>query len=538
MQQDTNDTNLIQATQLKDEFVVETSFQSIQEFSMLFSKSATVKCIPYIVKHRNSKYICFGCKETTCNFKVNARFNPSKNLCIVTQMNPFHSCMGIYSRAKISEISTLALKSSLIDDMTPKNLISVIRREYGQEVKYITAQKALSSYKVKNSIVLKDSYGFLNGLISTFNIEMTQSILELDNNNTFKRYFMTWNATKKFYGLSRKIITVDGTFLSGPNKGTLLIAVAQDGKDQLVLLAFAIVESENLDSWSFFIRNLNIHFNINFSNHLLISDRDHGLILSIRNILPNIVRRVCVRHLSKNLKNSFRDSRLHDCFWKAVYTYENSNFDSIMDVMKNLNLDYYNTCINADITSWTYSKCSVLCYGINTSNNAESMNSALKPFVSYDITNLIISINNYNMKKFNERRNERFNFTIFPKIISKIDSNVAMGRILSVEQSNNNLYLVEGKYLINFSQRKCSCNYAFEFGIPCQHFCAVINHLRLDPYIFVEYYFNVNNYNNSYSETILPLSSYNLPRDNLNPPIERRSRGRPRILRYRSVTEN
>ncbi|KAF7685084.1 hypothetical protein CDIK_4167, partial [Cucumispora dikerogammari] len=145
------------------------------------------------------------------------------------------------------------------------------------------------------------------------------------------------------------------------------------------------------------------------------------------------------------------------------------------------------------------------CYGINTSNNAEYMNSVLKPFVSYDITNLIISSNNYNMKKFNERRNETFNFTFFLKFVSKIDSNVAMGRILSIEQSNNNLYLVEEKYLTNFSQRKCSCNYAFEFGILCHHFCAVINHLKLDPHMFVKNYFNVNSYNNFYTKTILPL---------------------------------
>ncbi|KAF7685942.1 hypothetical protein CDIK_3309 [Cucumispora dikerogammari] len=113
------------------------------------------------------------------------------------------------------------------------------------------------------------------------------------------------------------------------------------------------------------------------------------------------------------------------------------------------------------------------------------MNLALKPFVSYDITNLIISINNYKIKKRNEKRNETFNFTIFPRFISKVDSNVSMERILSVEQSNNNFYLVEGKYLINFSQRKCSCNYAFKFGISCQHFCVVINHLRL-------YHFTLN----------------------------------------------
>ncbi|KAF7688379.1 hypothetical protein CDIK_2934 [Cucumispora dikerogammari] len=122
MQQDTNDNNSIQATQLKNEFVVDSSFQTIEKFSMLFSKSATVKCIPYIVKHRNSKYICFGCKKTICNFKVNARFNLGRNIGIVTQMNPFHLCMRIYLRSKLSEISTFVFKSSLIDDITPKAL--------------------------------------------------------------------------------------------------------------------------------------------------------------------------------------------------------------------------------------------------------------------------------------------------------------------------------------------------------------------------------------------------------------------------------
>ncbi|KAF7691523.1 hypothetical protein CDIK_2538 [Cucumispora dikerogammari] len=75
-------------------------------------------------------------------------------------------------------------------NITLKKLISVIRRKYCQKVKYITAQKALSSYKIKSSIVLKNSYGFLNGLIFSFKTKMRQLILELDNDNTFKKYFM------------------------------------------------------------------------------------------------------------------------------------------------------------------------------------------------------------------------------------------------------------------------------------------------------------------------------------------------------------
>ena len=41
---------------------------------------------------------------------------------------------------------------------------------------------------------------------------------------------------------------MDGTFLMGRYKGTILIAMAADVNDQLLLEAFAIVESENTSS--------------------------------------------------------------------------------------------------------------------------------------------------------------------------------------------------------------------------------------------------------------------------------------------------
>jgi hypothetical protein len=102
----------------------------------------------------------------------------------------------------------------------------------------------------------------------------------------FKRFFMTWKASKTFYNYNRKIITVDVTVLVSPNKGTLLTAVAQDEKNQLVLIAYAIVESENTDSWKFFLNNLESHFQINNSNAILMSDRDLGLVSALLQQLP------------------------------------------------------------------------------------------------------------------------------------------------------------------------------------------------------------------------------------------------------------
>ena len=48
----------------------------------------------------------------------------------------------------------------------------------------------------------------------------------------------------------RPVICVDGTFLTGKYKGQILTAIGQDGQNQVVPLAFAFVESENIESWT------------------------------------------------------------------------------------------------------------------------------------------------------------------------------------------------------------------------------------------------------------------------------------------------
>jgi hypothetical protein len=51
----------------------------------------------------------------------------------------------------------------------------------------------------------------------------------------------------------RLIISVDGTFLTGKYKGTLMIAIGITVENQLLSLAFALVEGENNESWKWFL---------------------------------------------------------------------------------------------------------------------------------------------------------------------------------------------------------------------------------------------------------------------------------------------
>jgi hypothetical protein len=51
----------------------------------------------------------------------------------------------------------------------------------------------------------------------------------------------------------RHIISVDDTFLTGKYKSTLMVVVAMTAKNHLLPLAFAQIDGENNESWSWFL---------------------------------------------------------------------------------------------------------------------------------------------------------------------------------------------------------------------------------------------------------------------------------------------
>ncbi len=186
--------------------------------------------------------------------------------------------------------------------------------------------------------------------------------------------FFSWEACKHFFLLSRKIITVDGAFLSGHNKGTLLTAVVQDGKEQILLLGYAIVESENLDNW-FFLNHLKPHFNLNHSGVIILFDRDRSLISAAESRLPLSIKGHCVRHLKANLQSRSRNKILIDKFWTMAYTYGIADYNRIFNEILSINAE---AILSSDLNTREHSKFLIKRFGKNTSNAAESMNSLIK----------------------------------------------------------------------------------------------------------------------------------------------------------------
>lgn len=85
---------------------------------------------------------------------------------------------------------------------------------------------------------------------------MIKTILGL-NGPVFQRMYNCFNACKTaFVTTCRPLIGLDGCFLKGVYGGQLLSAVGKDGNNQMIPIAFAIVEAETKDSWTWFLNLL------------------------------------------------------------------------------------------------------------------------------------------------------------------------------------------------------------------------------------------------------------------------------------------
>nr|KYP45817.1 hypothetical protein KK1_032635 [Cajanus cajan] len=72
----------------------------------------------------------------------------------------------------------------------------------------------------------------------------------------FKRLVWTFKPCINDFSLCKPIVQVDGIFLNDKYKGTLLVAVAYDRCNNIILIAFSVVKGETSDAWFFFLKNL------------------------------------------------------------------------------------------------------------------------------------------------------------------------------------------------------------------------------------------------------------------------------------------
>ncbi|GJS11059.1 transposase, MuDR, MULE transposase domain protein [Tanacetum coccineum] len=100
--------------------------------------------------------------------------------------------------------------------------------------------------------------------------------------------------------LSTHGLMIDVAHLKGLYKGTSMVAVAMDGNNQIVPIAFGICKGDTGPCWSWWILVLKECIDDNL-NLLFISDRHHAIAMAVENEFPLAFHAVYCRHLMQNL---------------------------------------------------------------------------------------------------------------------------------------------------------------------------------------------------------------------------------------------
>ncbi|XP_051191012.1 uncharacterized protein [Lolium perenne] len=198
---------------------------------------------------------------------------------------------------------------------TIKGVIDLVKELFGYKVKYGKAWKAKqAAFKILYGD-WEEAYNRLPRLLGAMAARNpgTYHVVEAIGSKTrivngesvrvFGRAFWAFGPSIRAFKHCRPVMAVDGTFLTGRFRGTLLVAIGHDAGDQLLPLAFALVTAENNDNWEWFMHLVRTKVIEPNKEVCIISDRHQGILNAVEKEIPGCARvhhRWCMRHFCSN----------------------------------------------------------------------------------------------------------------------------------------------------------------------------------------------------------------------------------------------
>ncbi|XP_058787313.1 uncharacterized protein LOC131661723 [Vicia villosa] len=237
-------------------------FASKEECVFAIAQYHIKHSLDYEVYKSDSKRYIVKCKNEDCTFRCRGTLGKKSGTWMITKVSGQHTCSSVAitqdHRKLNSNIISDSIKRLIQEDasLKVKHIIAHICEKFNYTISYKKAWIAKNKAIASTYGNWETSYNDLPQWLLNFPF----SILGLPA------------MCIKGFAYCKPVVQVDGTWLYGIYKGTLLLAVAQDGNRNIFPIAFALVEGETGDAWSFFLRNLRMHVTPQ-PNICLISDR-------------------------------------------------------------------------------------------------------------------------------------------------------------------------------------------------------------------------------------------------------------------------
>ncbi|KAL0431001.1 UNVERIFIED_CONTAM: hypothetical protein Sradi_0726100 [Sesamum radiatum] len=240
----------------------------------------------------------------------------------------------------------------------------------------------------------------------------------------------------------RNVISVDGTHLYTKYRHKMLIAAAMDGNQQVLPLAFAIVDDESTSSWKWFLTLLSRHVIRGRRGVCLIFDRHPDIIKAVREGILTTNMSECINGVLKGAR------RLP--------------LTAIVEITLVRTVNYF----------------------VMRERRSHEMvaNGQLWTDFAY--------------KMFNQWHQKSIDHTV-----TKYNHRQQSASVVTKRQLGFGL----NTHVVKITNRECSCGKWTQFGIPCSHAQKVCAAYNINAASMVKNYYDVQAYKNTYSKAFQPL---------------------------------
>ncbi|XP_058217368.1 uncharacterized protein LOC131328440 [Rhododendron vialii] len=365
----------------------------------------------------------------------------------------------------------------------------------------------------------------------------------------FKRMFISYVAQLRgFLAACRPIIGLDACFLKGPFGGQLMHATAKDANNQMFPLAFAVVEAEAKESWTWFLESLmDMIGNPEEMGWCFISDRQKGLTQTFAQLYPNVEHRYCMRYMYSNFSKVYKGKEWKDLMWRAASVYTILEFKQAMEAIKAIDVEAYKYLMSEQPSTWarcmhgTRSKCNRM-----DNNTSEAFNRAIKDARDQPILTMTESIRRYLMTRLQTRNHlcQGWKGNVCLRIRRRVEKACKLMGECEVIYSGGKIFEVLTTlktHVMDIGERTYTCRKWDVSGIPCSHGMAAIIEDKSDPLDFVHECFHISTVANIYNFIIKPLPDQTMwihtPFNPIGPPPLRKKSGRPKKNRRKGDDE-
>ncbi|XP_069145539.1 PKS-NRPS hybrid synthetase cheA-like [Solanum lycopersicum] len=228
-----------------------------------------------------------------------------------------HTCLLLHN-SLLERLATKSVVGSIIvgkhaepdANYTPKDIQRDMLAEYGVRLTYMQAWRAkeaalelIRGDPIRSYAKLPSYFHILEATYPGSHIRFHKS-----EDDRFLYAFVALFTSIKGWEYCRPIVVVDGTFLKGAYKGTLLTANTLDAAGSILPLAYAIVDSENDSSWRWFFEQFRDAFGQR-PEMCILSDRHASIIKAVSTVYDEVPHFACMWHLLQNIMKNFRRSQ-------------------------------------------------------------------------------------------------------------------------------------------------------------------------------------------------------------------------------------